>query len=54
MGRFLLCAAVLFVAAGVLAVTDGSSWPLLLPRVVLIAVGIVLLLVGLRKRRPVT
>jgi hypothetical protein len=51
MAGFLVSAAVLFVAAGVLAVTTGSSWPLLVVRVVLIALGIVLLVVGLRQRR---
>jgi len=47
MSRFLIPAAVLFVAAGVLAVTVPSSWPLLLARVVLIALGIALLVGGL-------
>lgn len=51
MTRFVFSAAVLFAAAGVLAVSTASSWPLLLARVVLIAVGIVLLVVGLRRRQ---
>lgn len=51
MGRFFVSAAVLFVAAGLLAVTSASSCPLLLARVVLIVLGIVTLVVGLRRRR---
>jgi hypothetical protein len=51
MVRLLMSAAVLFAAAGVLAVTTPSSWPLLLARVVLIAIGVVLVVVGLRQRR---
>jgi hypothetical protein len=51
MVRFLLPAAVLFAAAGVLAVTTPSTWPLLLLRVILIVVGIALLVLGLARRR---
>jgi hypothetical protein len=51
MTRFVVSAAVLFAAAGMLAVTTASSWPLLLVRVVLIAVGILALVDGLRRRR---
>jgi hypothetical protein len=51
MGRFLIPAAIAFVAAGALAVTTPSTWPLLLARVVLIVAGIALLVVGLRRRR---
>jgi cytochrome c biogenesis protein CcdA len=51
MAWFVVSAAVVFAAAGVLAVTTPSSWPLLLARVVLIALGIVLLIVGWRRRQ---
>ncbi len=52
--RYFLSAAVMFVAAGVLAVTTASTWSLLLTRVVLIVLGIVALVAGLRARRRTT
>ena len=51
MAWIVLSACVAFVAAGALAVTTPSSWPLLLARVVLIVVGIVLIVVAGRRRR---
>jgi hypothetical protein len=49
---FLIVSAVVtFVVAGVLALTTSSNWPLLVVRVVLIVLGIVLLVVGVRRRR---
>jgi uncharacterized membrane protein YccC len=50
MYRFLVSAVAAFVAAGALALTAPSTWLLLVLRVVLIAVGIALLVVGLRRR----
>jgi hypothetical protein len=43
-------AVVVFVAAGVLALTTPSTWPLVVVRVVLIVLGIVFVVVGLRRR----
>jgi len=51
MHPLLVSAVAVFVATGVLALIAPSTWPLLLLRVVLIAVGIALLVVGLRRRR---
>jgi hypothetical protein len=44
---FLVSAVVAFVAAGVLALTTPSTWPLVVARIVLIVLGIAL---GLRWR----
>ena len=43
-------AVVVFVAAAVLALTTLSTWPLVVARVVLIVLGIVFVVVGLRRR----
>lgn len=51
MYRFLIPAAAVFVVAGALAITAPSTWPLLVVRVVLIAVGIALVVVALKRRR---
>jgi multisubunit Na+/H+ antiporter MnhC subunit len=51
MVRLLVAAAVLFAGAGILAVTTSSTWPLLLVRVVLIALGVALLILALGRRQ---
>jgi hypothetical protein len=49
--KALMLAVVSFVGAGLLALLEPSTWPLLLARIVLICLGIVGVAMGLRQRR---
>jgi putative Mn2+ efflux pump MntP len=49
--KALVVAAIAFVGAALLAVLLPSTWPLLVARVLLICLGVVVVVISLRKRR---